>query len=75
MVEIDAVEQNRNKDSLRDLCDNIKCTNFRITGVPEEEEKEKGLRKYLKRLQWRTSLIWGSKQSPKSRKYRESHTI
>ena len=51
MVEIDAVEQNRNKDSLRDLCDNIKCTNFQITGVPEEEEKEKGLRKYLKRLQ------------------------
>ena len=31
----------RNEDSLRDLWDNIKCTNIRIIGVPEEEEKEK----------------------------------
>ena len=31
----------RNEDSLRDLCDNIKYTNIRIIGVPEEQEKEK----------------------------------
>ena len=36
-------EQNKEKrikrieDSLRDLGDNIKCTNIRIIGVPEEE--------------------------------------
>ena len=30
----------RTEDSLRDLWDNIKCTNIRIIGVPEEEEKE-----------------------------------
>ena len=48
-------EQNKQKrmkwieDSLRDLGDNIKRTNIRIIGVPEEEER-KGLRKYLKRL-------------------------
>ena len=32
----------RNEDSLRDLWDNIKCTNICIIGVPEGEEKEKG---------------------------------
>ena len=35
----------RTEDSLRDLWDNIKCTNFRIIGVPEEEEKKKGYEK------------------------------
>ena len=45
MVEFTAVEQRkekrmkRNEDSLRDLWDNIKCTNIHITGVPEEEEE------------------------------------
>ena len=28
-------------DSLRDLWDNIKCTNIQMVGVPEEEEKKK----------------------------------
>ena len=28
------------EDSLRDLWENIKCTNIRIIGVPEEEEKK-----------------------------------
>ena len=56
MVEINAKEPNKEKrmkrieDNLRDLWDNTKCTNIRIIGVPEEEEKKKGLRKYLKRL-------------------------
>ena len=31
----------RIEDSLRDPGDNIKCTNIRIIGVPEEEEKKK----------------------------------
>ena len=45
MVEITSEEQNkvkrmkRTEDSLRDLWDNIKCTNIWITGVPGEKEK------------------------------------
>ena len=47
MVEITFEEQNKVKrmkiteDNLRDLWDNIKSTNIRITGVPEEEDKKK----------------------------------
>ena len=38
----------RNEDSLRDLQENIKCSNIQIIGVPEEEDK-KTMRKYLRR--------------------------
>ena len=57
IVEITTAEQNKEKrmkrieDNLRDLWDNINRNNIRIIEVPEEEEeKKKGLRKYLKRL-------------------------
>ena len=56
MVEITCEEQNkvkrmkRTEDSLRDLWDNIKCSNIRVTGVPEEEEKKKGTENILKKL-------------------------
>ena len=46
-MEITTAEQNKDKrmkrieDSLRDIWDNTKCTNIRIIGVPEEEEKKK----------------------------------
>ena len=45
MVGITSEEQNkvkRTENSLRDLWDNIKCTNVRIIRVPEKEEKKKG---------------------------------
>ena len=35
----------RIEDTLRDLWDNIKHTNIRIIGVPEEEEEKKGTEK------------------------------
>ena len=55
MVEITSEEQNkvkrmkRTEDSLRDLWDNIKCTNIRIIGVPEEEKK-KGYEKIFEEI-------------------------
>ena len=54
-VEITSEEQNkvkrmkRSENSLRDLWDNIRCTNHQTIGVPEEEEK-KYMRKFLRRL-------------------------
>ena len=38
------------EDSLRDCWDNIKCTNIRIIGVPEEEEKKKGHEKIFEEI-------------------------
>ena len=55
MVEITSKEQNkvkrmkRTEDSFRDLWDNIKHTNIRIIGVPEEEEK-KGYEKIFEEI-------------------------
>ena len=40
----------RAEDSLRDLWDHIKCTNIRIIGVPEEEEKKKGYEKFFEEI-------------------------
>ena len=40
----------RIEDSLRDLWDNIKCTNIRIIGVPEDKEKEKGTEKIFEEI-------------------------
>ena len=56
MVEITAREQNKQKrmkrieDSLRDFWDNIKRTNIRIIGVPEEDEKKKGSEKIFEEI-------------------------
>ena len=40
----------RIEDSLRDLWENIKCTNIQIIGVPEEEEKKKGTEKIFEEI-------------------------
>ena len=40
----------RIEDRLRDLWDNIKLTNIRIIGVPEEEEKKKGSEKIYEEI-------------------------
>ena len=65
MVEIASEEQNkvkrmkRTEDSLRDLWDNIKCSNFQIIGVPEEEEKKKKYEKIFEEL--KISPTWKRK--------------
>ena len=79
MVEFTAVEQNKEKrmkrteDSLTVLWDNIKCTNIRFIGVPEEEEKKKGPEKIFEEI-----IVENfpnvRKEIIKSRKRRESHT-
>ena len=56
MVEINESERKkekrikRNEDNLRDLQDNMKCSNILIIGVPEEEDKKKDDDKILKEI-------------------------
>ena len=40
----------RIEDRLRDFWDNIKRTNNRSIGVPEEEEKKKGIEKMFEEI-------------------------
>ena len=52
-MEITTTEQNKGKrieDSLRGLWDNIKHTNIRIIGVPEEEKKKKRTEKIFEEI-------------------------
>ena len=55
-MEITTTEQHKEKrmkrieDSLRNHWDNIKHTNIRIIGVPEEEEKKKGTEKIFEEI-------------------------
>ena len=79
MVEITSEEQNkvkrmtRTEDSLRDLWDNIKCTNIQITRVPKEEEEKKGYEKLFEEI-----IIENfpnmEKERVRSKRHKESHT-
>ena len=56
MMEITFEEQNkvkrmrRTEDSVRDLWDNIKCSNIQIIGVPGKEEKKKEYEKFFEEI-------------------------
>ena len=64
MVQITSEQQNKVKrmkkteDSLKDLWDNIKHTNIRLIGVPEEEEKKKGYEKIFEEIIVENSSKW-----------------
>ena len=79
IVGITITEQNKEKrkkrieDSLRDLWNNIKRTNIRIIGVPEEEEKKKGSEEIFEEIILENFPNM-EKKIVKSRKHRESHT-
>ena len=55
-MEIMDAEQKRekrlktNEESLRELWDNVKCTNIRFIGVPEGEEREKETEKIFQEI-------------------------
>ena len=63
----------RTEDSLRDLWDNIRCTNIWILGVSEEEEKKKGYEKNFEEIIVETfpNMV---KEIVKSKSHKESHT-
>ena len=62
----------RNEDSLRDLWDNIQCTNICIIAV-SEEEREKGSEKIFEKIIAENFLNMRKEiKSIKSRKCRES---
>ena len=63
----------RIEDSLRDHWDNIKRTNIRTIGVPEDEEKKKGTEKIFEEIIVQNFPNMG-KEIVKSRKCREFHT-
>ena len=87
IVEITTAEQNKEErmkrieDSLRDLWDNINCTNIKIKLVPEEEEKKKGTEKIFAEIIVEHFPIMGKKivnqvqeaQSPIQDKSKEKH--
>ena len=78
-MEITTAEQNKEKrmkrieDTLRDLWDNIKCTNIQIIGVLEEEEKKQWTEKIFEEIIVENFPNMG-KEIVRSRKHRESHT-
>ena len=78
-MEITTAEQNKEKrmkrieDSIRDLWDNIKCTNIQIIGVPEEEEKKKGTEKIVEEIIVENFPNMGKEIVNQGRKCRKSH--
>ena len=88
MAEITDTEENIenrmkwNEDSLRDLWDNIKCTNNCIISVPEGEEREKVPEKIFEEIIAEKFSNTGKKiinqvqeaQSPRQDKPKDEHT-
>ena len=63
----------RTEDSLRDLWDNMKCTNIQIIRVPEEEEKKKGYEKIFDKIIVENFPNM-EKEIVRSKRHKQSHT-
>ena len=56
LVEITDAEEKRekslktNEEGLREIWDNVNCTNIHIIGMPEGEEREKGTEKIFQEI-------------------------
>ena len=80
MVEINEAERKkekrikRNEDNIRDLWDNVKCSNIRIVGVPEEEDKKKDHKKILEEIIVENFPKMKKEIITKSKQPRESQT-
>ena len=56
---------------IREISDSLRRNNIRIIGVPEEEEREKGVEGLCEQIIAETFLTWGKTQTSKSRKHRK----
>ena len=79
LVEITDMEQKgekrlkRNEDSLRELWDNVKCTNIHTIRVTEGKEKDKVTEKIFEEIRAENFPNMGRNHSLKSRKHNEYH--
>ena len=64
----------KSEDSLRDLLDNIKCTNIQIIGVPEEEEKKKGFENIFEEIMVENFPNMGKEIVNALKRHKEFHT-
>ena len=64
----------RNEDSLREVRDNIKGNNVCMKQVPEGEERKREPEKIFEDVIAENSLTRERKESPTSKKHRQSHT-
>ena len=78
-MEIMDAEQKREKrlktngESLRELWDNVKCTNIHIIGVPEGDERQKGTEKIFQEIIAKNFPNMGKEPSLQCRKHNEQH--
>ena len=79
LVDVKDAEQKRKKrlktseESLRELWDNIKCTNIHIVGASEGEERERGTEQIFKEIIAKNFPNMERNHALKSRKHHEFH--
>ena len=64
----------KNEEGLREMQDNMKCNNIRITGIPEGEEEEQGIENLIEKVMMENFPNLMREKSHKSRKHGQSQT-